>query len=837
GAAGIPLNGSTSLTFTISNPNPSAALSGIAFTDNLPAGLVVAGTPNLTNSCGGTATATAGAASISLSGGMLAASGGCTMTVSVQGTSAGIKNNSVQVTSTEGGVGNTSNASITVVAPPVIIKFFGVASVPLGGSTSLTFLIQNNNSTTVLHGVAFTDSLPAGLHVSSPNGVTGSCGGGTITASAGSGTVSLSGGTIGTSSSCTFTINVTGVAAGQQNNTTGQVTSTEGGTGGTASASLVVEAPPSIAMAFSPSTISTGATTSLTFTITNPAANANQLTGVGFSDSLPVGLTVATPNGLTGSCGGGTITATAGTSAISLSGATLPTGSNCTFSVNVTAGGTPAHYTNTTTVTSTNGGTGNTASADLFAGTPVVQQSFGAASIALGRTTSLTFTVQNPNTTGSLNGVGFIDTLPSGLSVATPTVVTGSCDSGTVTADAGSATVGLSSATLAAGTSCSFSVNVTGVAAGTQTNTVGATASNSVPGPTSSASLDVIGPPSLVIAFGAPSVPVGGSTSLQFTVTNPATNTVSLTGVGVSDNLPSGLAISSPNGLSGTCGGGTIVAAAGTSTISLSGATLPTGSSCTFSVNVTPTSAGVKSNTTDALTSTNGGAGNAASATLAVLAPPGVTITTPADGARYARGQVVSAGYSCADDPNAPGVASCAGPVASGARVDTRTAGVHTFTVTATSKDGLTAAKSAHYTVTAPTVLPHSRIIGLGGTIAAGKLKRFQGTSVGGTSPVASVAIALDRIGGGATVARTKQKPRCWALAANGSIVSVKPIARRCPALRFLRASGKTRWTFRLKRPLPPGRYVLTSRATDTAGRMERPFSADAGDRVGFRVR
>ncbi|HEY2161557.1 MAG TPA: hypothetical protein VGH24_09645, partial [Solirubrobacteraceae bacterium] len=62
GAAGIPLNGSTSLTFTISNPNTSAALSGIAFTDNLPAWLVVAGTPNLTNSCDGTATATAGAA-------------------------------------------------------------------------------------------------------------------------------------------------------------------------------------------------------------------------------------------------------------------------------------------------------------------------------------------------------------------------------------------------------------------------------------------------------------------------------------------------------------------------------------------------------------------------------------------------------------------------------------------------------------------------------------------------------------------------------------------------------------------------------------------------------
>ena len=93
-------------------------------------------TPNaLNNTCGGTATAVAGSGSISLSGGTLAASACCTVSVNVQGTTAGVKNNSVQVTSTEGGTGNTSNASITVVAPPVIIKAFGAASIPLNGST------------------------------------------------------------------------------------------------------------------------------------------------------------------------------------------------------------------------------------------------------------------------------------------------------------------------------------------------------------------------------------------------------------------------------------------------------------------------------------------------------------------------------------------------------------------------------------------------------------------------------------------------------------------------------------------------------------------------------
>jgi hypothetical protein len=74
---------------------------------------------------------------------------------------------------------------------------------------------------------------------------------------------------------------------------------------------------------------------------------------------------VATPNGLTGSCGGGTITATAGSGTISLTGGSIPVASSCTFSVNVT-GTVPGVYTNTTgAVFSTNGGTGNTATANL----------------------------------------------------------------------------------------------------------------------------------------------------------------------------------------------------------------------------------------------------------------------------------------------------------------------------------------------------------------------------------------------------------------------------------------------------------------------------------------
>ncbi len=624
GAATIPLNGTTSLTFTVSSTNQNLTLNGVAFTDNLPAGLVVATPNNLNTTCSGTATAVAGSSSVSLSGASLAPGASCTVSINVQGTTAGVKNNSVQVTSTNGGTGNTSNASITVVAPPTIAKAFGAASIPLNGSTSLSFTITNPNTTVALTGVGFSDTLPAGLVVSTPNGLTGTCGAGTITATAGTNVISLSGGTIAANASCTFSVNVTGIAAGQQTNTTGNVTSTEGGTGGTATASISVEAPPSIAKAFNPSTIALNATTSLTFTITNPAANVNPLTGVAFTDTLPTGLVVSTPNGLSNTCGG-TATAVAGSTSISLTGGSIAVNTNCTLVVNVT-GTASGQYTNTSgAVSSTNGGTGNTASANLTVATPpTITKAFGAASIPLNGTTSLTFTIQNPNTTLALTGIAFTDSLPAGLVVATPSGLNNTCG-GTATAVAGSGSISLSGGTLAASASCTVSVNVTGTTAGVKNNSVQVTSTEGGTGNTSNASITVVAPPVIIKAFGAASIPLSGSTSLTFTIQNNNTTTT-LTGVGFSDTLPAGLVISTPNGLTGTCGGGTITATQATNVISLTGASLAASSSCTFSVNVTGIAPGTQNNTTGPVTSVEGGTGGTASASIIVIAaPPTIT--------------------------------------------------------------------------------------------------------------------------------------------------------------------------------------------------------------------
>jgi hypothetical protein len=68
---------------------------------------------------------------------------------------------------------------------PTITKRFGAATVALNGSTTLTFIITNPNATLSLTGIGFTDTLPTGRVVATPNGR--SCGGSPITATAGSG--------------------------------------------------------------------------------------------------------------------------------------------------------------------------------------------------------------------------------------------------------------------------------------------------------------------------------------------------------------------------------------------------------------------------------------------------------------------------------------------------------------------------------------------------------------------------------------------------------------------------------------------------------------------------
>ena len=125
------------------------------------------------------------------------------------------------------------------VNPPSLGEGFGASSLSIGRSTTLTFVIVNSNNLT-LTGIGFTDSLPAGLVVATPNGLSGPCANdGTITATAGGNSISLSGAFVPAASACSFTVNVTATNLGNKVNTTSNITSDQG-TGGPATASLDV---------------------------------------------------------------------------------------------------------------------------------------------------------------------------------------------------------------------------------------------------------------------------------------------------------------------------------------------------------------------------------------------------------------------------------------------------------------------------------------------------------------------------------------------------------------------------------------------------------------------
>jgi Leucine-rich repeat (LRR) protein len=117
---------------------------------------------------------------------------------------------------------------------------------------------------------------------------------------------------------------------------------------------VVLASQPTLAEAISPTSAQVGQAVTVTFTLTNPNT-ASSLVGLAFKDTLPANLLIATPSNLTGTCGGGTITATAASNSISLSGATLAAGSSCKFSVSVLASVAGA-YTNTTGAVSITGG-------------------------------------------------------------------------------------------------------------------------------------------------------------------------------------------------------------------------------------------------------------------------------------------------------------------------------------------------------------------------------------------------------------------------------------------------------------------------------------------------
>ena len=256
----VAVGGTSTLTFTLTNPN-TAPLTAAAFTDSLPSGVQVAGTPAASTTCGGSPTwaPAAAATSLTFSGGTIPASGACTVSVNVTATTAGPHGNvSGTLSTTESGtnINSVGSANLTALVPPSIAKGFNPTPILAGGTSTLTFTIINPNQNDAISGVAFADTLPVSpgaMKVGpSPSPVTSGCGSPTFSPVAGAGSISFTGGTIAGGGICTVSVQITAPAVGTYNNTSGPVSYVINAVtinGNTASASLTATTPhPSIAL-------------------------------------------------------------------------------------------------------------------------------------------------------------------------------------------------------------------------------------------------------------------------------------------------------------------------------------------------------------------------------------------------------------------------------------------------------------------------------------------------------------------------------------------------------------------------------------------------------------
>ncbi len=610
----VAVGDTSTLTFTITNPNTSSAynLSGIKFIDVLPAGMKVDPTsPSPVTTCGGSPTWAPAANVTTLNfgqttGATLAYNSSCTVSVKMLATAVGdLINTSDFVFATESGANTTSTgaakATLSVLAPPVFAKEFGPNEIDEGTASTLTFTITNPNPNNPLTGVTFTDAFPNTpgiMKVSGTPGVTTSgCGAGVFSPVLVGNETSLNftGATILAGATCTVTVKVTAPPSLTEYVNTATVShnlNSKTWPGNTATAKLMVDAAaPLITLLKEVGTSPTGPwyyylVTSVgtplyyRFTVENDGNVA--LGSIGVSDpdlpgaasctwpaSLPVANATNTP---TASCVVGPIAAQAGIH---------PNTATATGSGN--------------SLTDTDTDTAKYATAELTLTKSATQPYFTAA----GETIDYTYVVKN---TGAA--------ILKGPVTVTDDKVTVSCSPMSSTGD-GDDYLDPNESINCVSVAPHHVVIPAEVTARKVTNTAWAatTATSTLPQIKSAnvtKTVDLLIAPTVTKSFGSLSIPSGQSTTLTLVLGNPATNTASLTTVKVDDTFPAGLMLKNTifSFTPDSCGTVTKISGAasvaGDDNVRFSAPSIAAGASCQVVMNVTSSTVGPITNTTNA---------------------------------------------------------------------------------------------------------------------------------------------------------------------------------------------------------------------------------------------
>ena len=217
--ATVDQGATSTLTFTINNGANIVQADNMAFSNQLPAGLEVADTPAVTNSCGGTFSPAAGATTLAFTGGTLNQGATCQIQVTVRAIAAGtLTNPGVDLTSSIA-TATSKAATLTVNAAgvPLFTKHFSPDAITRGEETEIVFTVDNRANAIDLTAMQFTDPLPAGLVVVDNPGVNNSCGG-AFSPAAGATTLAFTGGTLDAGAMCEIRVTVRAVVAGTLTN-------------------------------------------------------------------------------------------------------------------------------------------------------------------------------------------------------------------------------------------------------------------------------------------------------------------------------------------------------------------------------------------------------------------------------------------------------------------------------------------------------------------------------------------------------------------------------------------------------------------------------------------
>ncbi|MDJ0840364.1 MAG: DUF11 domain-containing protein [Acidobacteriota bacterium] len=630
----IGVDGTSTLVYTITN-NTGTSLRNLSFSNTLPAGLTIASPSGAENNCPGldaVFSAPAGGDTISYSGGGIATGSSCSLSVNVTGSVPDVYTNITGDLISDAGNSGPATADLTIATDrPGLSKSFSPSTIEFGGVSTLTFTVNNSANPSQAFGFSFSDNLPTGMTVALPANATSDCGSFfSFNAAPGASSISYFNGVAPANGTCTVSVDVTASTPGELENVSADLLSS-GRSGGFATASLTVQNRPFFDKRFLTSTALPGETVNLEFSITNQD-RFNTATGLTFTDDLDAMLSGATAAGLPLSdvCGEGSLIS--GGSLITLSDASLAPGATCTFTVPVSIPGTaaPGTYTNTTSDLSGDRGTiAGPASDDL---TIVEGPSLGFVfldnPVSAGDTVTAQFTIDNNSTVNTASDLAF--TLPINDVLGGATITAGGSQTvcgGTVFQSVISdvLVLNLSGGSLAAGDSCSFTIDIAVPisASGsnytfTTSNLTATVGGSSFAGAAASDTLTVVSAPSLVKAFIDDPVSAGDTVTLEYTLFLGESAPLAITDIAFTDDLGAALAgaTASVTSGSGICGTGSTLT--GGSVVSFSGGSLSPGDSCTFSVTVQTPSTAVPGSYPSTTSNVTGNAGS-----LAVVTNPG----------------------------------------------------------------------------------------------------------------------------------------------------------------------------------------------------------------------